>query len=378
MSQAVRRNDSPDSGVLYMAMELSKRKWKLAFSDGHTVRQVHVDARDLDGLVVAMDKARKRFGMQSDVVVRSCYEAGLDGFWIHRWLESLEVESIVVDPASVEVSRRARKRKTDRLDAEKLVRGLIRHYSGESRVWSVINVPSEEHEDQRRPHRELKLLKNEKYRLANRIWGTLMAVGICDFSLGRRFEERLDEVRQWNGEPLPAELRSYVLRTYSRLKFIEGQMDEIDKERKRCLEEKQTRASKIAAQLLLLKAIGENGAWTLATEFFSWREFKNGKEVGALAGLTGTPHDSGGKEREQGISKAGNKRVRTMAVELAWCWLRWQPQSALSLWYQGKFGPVGKRLRRIGIVALARKLLVALWRFVEFGVVPQGAILRTA
>ena len=196
MSQAVRKNDSSSPEVLYMAMELSKTKWKLAFSDGHAVRQVYVDARDLDGLVEAVAKSRKRFRMKSDVVVRSCYEAGLDGFWIHRWLESLGIENTVVDPASVEVSRRSRKRKTDRLDAEKLVRGLIRHHSGESRVWSVVNVPSEEHEDQRRPHRELKLLKNERYKLSNRIWGTLMSVGICGFSLGRRFEERLEQVRQ--------------------------------------------------------------------------------------------------------------------------------------------------------------------------------------
>lgn len=379
MFQAVREHSIMGEQVLYMAMELSKNTWRLAFSVGaeRRIRQVTVPARDLSKAAEAIKKAKQKYKLSGGTAVRSCYEAGLDGFWIHRWLESLVVSNLVVDPASIQVSRQKRRAKTDRLDAQALVRQLVRYHQGEREVWSVVRVPAIESEDQRCPHRDLSRLKRERSRVSNRIWSALMGQGVCDFGIGRDFIVRLDSVELWNGAPLPVELKKQLLRHYAQYQLLESQIAEIIAERQASLAEPQTATAEIASRLLMLRAIGPNSAWVFSSEFFSWRNFRNGKEVGRLSGLTGTPYASGDSQREQGISKAGNWRVRTMAVEVAWCWLRWQPQSKLSQWFKERFGSGGKRMRRIGIVALARKLLVALWRFVEFGEVPEGAVLTS-
>lgn len=376
MTQTVQKKSSAFRSVLYMALELSKSTWLLAFSDGDKIRRKGIRARNLDRVVEEVASAKRRFGLAEDVEMVSCYEAGLDGFWIHRWLLSKGVRNHVIDAGSIEGSSRRRKPKTDKIDAEKLVRDLIRHDRGEKRVWSVVRVPSLEQEDERRPHRELESLRRERTRLVNRMWGLLMSQGLCDVKFGRNFEDSFSRLELWDGGPLPTHLEREILRIRERIELVERQIGEIRKARARWLEQPSTEADRCAEKLFRIKAVGENSAWLFSTEFFAWREFKNGKQVGALGGLTGTPHASGSMNREKGISKAGNARVRRMAVELAWSWQRWQPQSALTKWFKERFGSGGPRMRRIGIVALARKILVVLWRYLEFGEVPEGAVMK--
>jgi transposase len=254
---------------------------------------------------------------------------------------------------------------------------LIRWDEGEDKVWSVVRVPSEEAEDARELHRELKTLKGEQTRLINRIKGVLMGKGIRVQTTGKGFREWLKGVRMWNGSPLPQRAGQRVLVEYDRLCFVREQIAAVERERRRLLRESEARDADVARKLYRLRSVGENSAWILSTELFSWRHFSNRKEVGSISGLTGTPFGSGDIDHEQGISKAGNKRVRAVAIELAWCWLRFQPQSQLSLWFEKKFGGGGKRLRKIGIVGLARRLIIALWRWVDQEVLPEGAVLKS-
>ena len=365
-------------GTLYLAFELGWKKWKLAFTVGRAQkpRLRSVDAGDTNAVKEEIEAARDRFKLAPNCRVLSCYEAGRDGFWLHRFLISAGVESLVVDSASIEVSRRRRRVKTDRLDAQKLVNMLIRWDEGEQKVWSVARVPSAEAEDARHLHRELGTLKKEQTRLVNRIKGLLAGHGVRVTEIGKGFREWLRQQRQWDGSPLPPGLGQRALIEYDRLVLTRAQIAAIKRERNRMLKSCESRQAEVARKLTKLRAVGDSSGWTLSSELLSWREFHNRKEVGSIAGLTGTPYDSGGSDREQGINKAGNKRVRALAVELAWCWVRHQPNSALSQWYQRRFGAGGKRLRKIGIVALARKLLVALWRWVDQDVLPEGALLK--
>lgn len=252
---------------------------------------------------------------------------------------------------------------------------LVRYMEGERTVWSVVRVPSAEAEDRRQPHRELLTLKKERTRQINRIRGLLASQGL-HLQVNSEFLKQLEQARLWDGSPVPEGLRFRLGGEFERLEFIRGQIAEVEAERRRLLRESNDEAVKQARRLMELKAIGINAGWLLPMEFFAWRKFSNRREVGAAAGLVGTPYQSGEDFRDQGISKAGNKRVRALAVELAWCWVRHQPRSKLSLWFQERFGHGGKRLRKIGIVALARKLLIALWRYLEFGIIPDGAELR--
>jgi transposase len=295
---------------------------------------------------------------------------------LHRFLTSSGVESLVVDSASIEVSRRRRRAKTDRLDAQKLAAMLIRWDEGEKKVWAVVQVPSAADEDERQLHRELGTLKKEQSRLVNRIKGLLAGHGVRAAAVGKDFPEWLRKQRLWDGSPLPSGLGRRALIEYDRLVLTRAQITAVQRERRRLLKESRTPQAEVARKLMTLRAVGDSSGWTLSTELFSWRSFANRKQVGSIAGLTGTPFDSGTSSREQGIDKAGNKRVRALAVELAWCWLRHQPGSALSSWFQGRFGGGSKRLRKIGIVALARKLLIALWRWVDQDVLPEGALLK--
>jgi transposase len=252
---------------------------------------------------------------------------------------------------------------------------LIRWHNGELRVWRVVNVPSAENEDLRRPHRELLELKGERTEHVNRIKGLLASVGLS-ISVDAKLPERLEKLRQWDGAPVPPWMREQILREFDRLQLVERQIHDLELQRIKQLRDDQTPGVEKMRQLLKLKGIGENGAWILVLEFFGWREIRNGKQLGSLAGLTPTPYDSGGTRCEQGISKAGNRRVRCMMIELGWGWLHFQPGSELSRWYQKRFGQGNSRLRKVGIVALARKLLVALWRYLETGEVPKGALFK--
>jgi transposase len=372
------REEYSTEKTLYMAMELSQSTWKLGFSTGRrqAPRIREVKARELAELEEEISLVKQKYGLGEESKVKSCYEAGLDGFWIHRYLEWQGIENVVVDPASVEVNRRAKQRKTDRLDARKLVRQLMRYARGEQEVWKVLHIPSAETEEQRHLHRQLWNLKNDWKRYRNRIYGTLTTHGVT-LKVNQSFLEELERVRLWNDEPLPQEAQKRIRRNYRMLAVIAGEIKDLENERRELIKTGDSRAFKMVRQLRQLRGVGDNGAWVLVMEFFGWREFRNRREVGGLAGLAPTPYASGGMNHEQGISKAGNRWVRTVMVQLAWAWLRYQPDSALSQWWQAHYAHTSKAERKKGIVALARKLLVAYWQYLDKGVVPVGAKLKT-
>ena len=372
-------NNTPEKGKLYMAMELSQKEWKLGFSvgPGQAPRLRSVPGRDLGGLMREIQLARERFGLGKDVEVESCYEAGRDGFWLHRFLEEKGVRNLVVDSASIEVSRRFRRVKTDRMDTGRLLGMLMRYHLGERKVWSVVHVPSVKAEDERQLHRELMRLKRERTRHINRIKGLLSSQGVV-MEVGAGFKEAIETVRLWDASPLPGRLRMRLEREYERMGLLGQQIGQLEKERDEVICTSQEESIEQVRRLLQLKGIGANSAWLYVMEFFAWRGFRNRREVGALAGLTPTPNQSGESAKERGISKAGNRPVRGMAIEIAWAWLRYQPDSALSCWYNRRFAEGSSRVRRIGIVALARKLLIELWKYLETGVVPEGAYLKSS
>lgn len=369
------QKDTTVAGTLYLAFELSRKSWKLAFTTGlgQKPRQRTVPAPELGVLREELVKARERFGLPADAPVVSCYEAGRDGFWLHRALVKMGVHNLVVDSASIEVKRRARHAKADALDAHKLLTMLIRYHLGEHKVWSVVNVPSAQAEDVRHLHRELQELKRERTRQINRVKALLEAQGL---RLDGRCHIKVDleKVRLWNGKPLPPYLKERIQRLYERVAFLNEQIEQVRVQQAELLMTSTAPEIKQVRQLMLLKGIGPHSSWLYALEFFSWRKFRNRREVGALAGLAPTPYQSGETSRDRGISKAGNRYIRAVAIQNAWAWLRFQPDSALSRWYEERFGGGGSRLRRIGIVALARKLLIVLWRYVEFGEIPEGAV----
>ena len=365
-----------DAGkVLYMALELSAQRWRIAFSDGSKRRQVTVEANDLAALEEQIRKAKERFGLGEGARVVSCYEAGRDGFWIHRELERRGIENQVVDAASIEVPRRARRAKTDRLDVALLLDKLIRYLQGEHRVWRVVRVPPPEWEDLRNLYRERGSLLSEVSRHRSRIRSHLTRYGVR-LKLDSKFLAPLEAARQPNGEPLPEHLVAGVRREWERLSLVKEQLREVSRRMQGLL--KDAPMLEPARLLKLVRGIGQIGAWTLVVEVFGWREIGNRRELSSLVGLVPTPYNSGSMVREQGISKAGNRRVRALLIQLAWLWLRHQPQSKHSQWFQERFAGGGARQRRIGIVALARRLLIDLWRLLDKGVVPDGARLQTS
>lgn len=360
--------------VLHMALELGASEWMLGFGvdSGRKASQRKVVAGDLNGLMQEIARAKQRLGVPESARVVSCYEAGRDGFWLHRFLQSEGVENVVMDSSSIEVNRRHRRAKTDGVDLEKLLSLLIRYERGEKKVFGVAQAPTPEQEDERHLARELESLKAERTVHTNRIKGLLASVG-AQVKVGKGFLQQLDQAKQWNAERLQANLRERLRREGERLTLLESQIAEVERFRRKA----ETEATEKVLRLQELKGIGENSSWLFVVEFFGWRQFRNRREVASLAGLTPMPYQSGDSvNREQGISKAGNWRVRCMAVEIAWAWLRFQPKSRLSLWFQERYGPGSRRSRRVGIVALARKLLIALWRYLDYGVIPDGAVLK--
>lgn len=291
---------------------------------------------------------------------------------MHRWLTSCQLTNLVVDSSSIEVNRRRRRAKSDGLDAAKLVSMLVRYGNGEARVWSVVTVPTPEDESRRQLHRELGELKDERTRHTNRIKGLLAGQGVAFGPIDATFLERLSNLRLWDGSSLDAELQGRLRREFTRWQVLDRQIKDLENERKKRVRRDDTPHVDQVRALLQLPGIGVNGAWLLVMELFGWRGWCNRKQLGALVGLTPTPYQSGDSAREQGISKAGNRRLRKMMVELAWCWVRWQPDSALTQWYQQRFSS-GARSRKVGIVAVARKLLIALGRYLKIGELPAGA-----
>jgi transposase len=362
------------SPKLYLAFDLGWTSWTLAFTTAmaQKPRLRTIPARDLNGLDREIQRAKHRFDLPDDASVVSCYEAGRDGFWLHRHLDKKSVHNIVVEAASIEVNRRARRAKSDRLDVAKLLTMLIRYHGGEHKLWSVVHIPSPDDEDRRQPHRELIAVKTERTEHSNRIKGLLANLGL-DVLVDKQLPKHLGLLRQWDGTSVPPELTARILREFERWTLADRQARDLEIAQRGAFRDDETADVEKLRLLLDLKAIGPMSATLFVREFFGWRQIKNRRELASLAGLCPTPYASGDSQREQGISKAGNRRLRWMAVEIAWGWLRWQPQSALSEWYQHRFGSGNARLRKVGIVALARKLLIALWRYVDQGEVPEGA-----
>jgi transposase len=378
MTTMTRNPESPAApACLLLAFELSERTWKLGFTVGRgqrpRVRQM--GAGDVDRLRDEIVRAKARFGLPADVPVISCYEAGREGFWLHRYVEAQGLQNVVVDSSSIEVNRRARRAKTDGLDLAGLLGLLERDVAGERRVWHVVRVPTVAEEDARHLHRQRESLQQERTRLMNRLQGLLTTQGVT-IPLGADFLERVAAARRWDGTPLPHGFCQRLGQVWAHLAFLNRQLADVDVTREALPADLETATGRCVARLRTLQGIGSIGAWSLATEIFGWRQIRNGRELGALVGVVPAPYQSGAISHDRGITRAGNRHVRRMIVQLAWSWLRYQPTSALSRWYRERFGQ-SRRLRRIGIVALARKLLIAWWRYLETGVVPEGALLKS-
>jgi transposase len=378
MSEATRIEANAGGAVLYMAMELSDRTWKILFATtAGGRRERSVPARDLGKLFAEVAAAKRRFGLPPHARVISCYEAGRDGFWLDRALRANGIENLVVDSSSIEVPRRARRRKTDRIDLVKLMALLLRWADGERKAWSVVRVPSEEDEDVRQLSRAIERLKTERGQHRARIHSLLAKQGLRLAAIGGRgWGARVAALRTWDGQPLGRWLQRDLVDQGERLAQVEAQLKALKEERDALVAKSDAPVAVKARRLAALGAIAAESSFVFATELFGWRTFANRRELAGAVGLTGTPWRTGNTVRDQGLSKAGNRRMRTMLVEIAWCWLRYQPQSALARWWQARCAQSRGRPRKVAIVALARKLLVALWRYLEDGLIPEGAILK--
>jgi transposase len=363
------------TATLFVALDLSRSSWVAAVHAPHADKiSRHKLTPGAEGLLALLGRVREQAerALGTPVQVVSCYEAGRDGFWLHRVLCGAGIENRVIDPTSLLVDRRARRVKTDRLDAEALLRALMAWHRGEPRVCATVRVPSPEEEDARRTTRERANLLKERVRHVNRVKGLLATQGVYDFEPLRPDRlERLTTLITADGRALPERLGAEVRRHLRRLALVLEMLAEVEAERDRAL----AAAKGKEAVLLRLKGLGPESVAVLCAEIFH-RAFANRRGVAAYAGLAPSPFASGDTCRDQGVRKAGNPRVRRMMVELAWLWVRFQPESALSRWFTARVGAIKGRVRRIAIVALARKLLVALWRYLETGLVPTGAVLK--
>jgi transposase len=388
MQSIAPRHDKPaairiDLGAIFVSLELSRSIWLVtSLSPGSSGKMSKhaVSGGDIAGLLRRLfelkEKARRR--MRKDFPIVVIQEAGLDGFWIHRVLEQEGIESHVVDPASIMTSRRPRRAKTDRIDGEALVRALLAHQRGEPRVCAMVRVPTPEEEDRRRVSRELKALTAERVRHVNRVKGLLFAQGVSGYEpLRRDRRAQLEQLQTGDGRPLPDHMKRQISRELDRLELLLEQIKAVAAERDVLLVSAAEDTVPAPAKLLLaLKGIGPDFASVLWQEGL-YRHFDNRRQVAAYAGLAPTPWKSVSVDREQGVSKSGNPRLRTTMLQLAWLWLRHQPDSALSRWFHQRVGMNG-RIRKTMITALARKLLVALWKYATAGVVTEGATMKTA
>jgi transposase len=377
MIAAARSDVSVNESVLYVAFELGKKDWKLAMTSGFGMQPwlATVAGGDCVAVERAVRRGRERFGLTPTARVISCYEAGRDGFWIHRALVALGVENRVVDSASIEVNRRARRTKTDRIDALKLVMMLVRVGCGERRVFAEVRVPAAEAEAARHRSRERTALVQEQTRLRNQIGSWLATCGCRVTARTRQQATWWTGARDWAAAPLPTPVQARIARAEARLALVAEQIATIDASQTATVQQADPRSA--LARLVQLKGVATTSASVLLDEGVVWRAFQNRRQIGGLLGFAPAKYDSGESERDQGITRAGNKRLQSVMVQLAWGWVHWQRQSALTRWYQERFGR-GKRARRVGIVALARKLLIALWRYATAGVLPVGAVLKGA
>lgn len=364
---------------MYAAIELSGVSWLVAIYVPHAdkISRHQVESGNGTALIDLLDAIRERSErvLGREIAIYSCYEAGFDGFWLHRQLVTAGINNAVIDPASIQVNWRARRAKTDSLDVEALLRALMAWRRGEKRVCAMVRVPTVKEEDDRRISREREALIKERIRHVNRIKGLLATQGMRRYEpLRSRRQERLDALRTGDGRPLPPRLYAEISRSLRRLELVLEILREIEIVRD---EEAavSARTNGVVGRLMMLRSIGPEVATILHGEALH-RTFDNRRQVAAYAGLTPSPWSSGTLQKEQGISKAGNPRLRRTMVELAWLWLRYQPGSRLSAWFRERVGDGKGRIKRIAIVALARKLLVALWRYIETGLVPEGCLMK--
>lgn len=361
--------------TLYLAFELGWEEWKLAFAteaaDNPRLRKIN--GRDTAAVLKEIAAAKTKFRLPADAPVVCCYEAGRDGHWLYRFLTAQGFICHEVDSSSIEVNRKQRRAKTDNLDAAKLLSMLIRFENGERRVWRAVRVPSAADEARRQLHRELEDWLDQRTQQSNTIKGLLASLGLAA-TVDKTFPEQLLALRCWDGSPVPEQYRARLLRLFEGWEFADRKVKDLENQQAREIRTGTDPALEIVRRLLQFKGIGRSSAWLFVMEVFAWRHITNARQIGALAGLTPTPYTSGSSSREQGISKAGNRRLRAMAVEIAWMWVYYQPESELTQWFLRRFGK-GQRLRKIGIVAVARKLLVLLWRYLRDGTPPPHVVL---
>lgn len=370
------------AATIYVSIELSRARWLLtSLSPGTAKFSRHsVPGGDIAALLGFLHELRLKAERRSNAsaAIVSIQEIGFDGFWIHRVLEANGVESHVVESASISVSRRHRRAKTDAIDGELLLRTLMAFKRGEPRVCAMVVVPTPEEEDRRRLSRERKTLVKERIEHINRIKGLMASQGVAGFEPMRAgAKERLDQLRTGDGRPLPERMKAEIRREFERLELLRKQIAEIETERDALLRQADATEPSPGAQILKLRGIGPEFASVLWQEGL-YRRFDNRRQLAAYAGLAPSPWQSGDMSKEQGIAKSGNARLRVTMIEAAWLWLRHQPKSALTQWFKERVGADRGRQRRVAIVALARKLLVALWRFITLGEVPEGAELKAA
>lgn len=367
--------------TLVLALETSGKNWVVAahVPGSGLVKAKQVIAPNSDALEATIEGYRRRAAAGGQAVERVIlvYEAGYGGFWLARWLTAHAIEVYVIQPSSVPVERKKRRAKSDNIDVDLLLRTLLAWLRGEPRVCSMVPIPDEAEEDARRPSRERDELVRERISLTNRIGAVLTTLGIDGFNpLRQDRRKRLELLRTPFDQPLPEHAKAKIVRSIDRLELVVAQIEELEDQRDAVLEQDAPGlAARMVQALVLLRAIGAQSATVLVSEAFV-RHFSNGKALGSYAGLTGTPFSSGGAEREQGISKAGNQRLRATMGELAWLWVRYQPDSALSKWFRERLAGAKGRMKKVLIVALARKLLIALWRYATHGVIPDGAVLK--
>jgi transposase len=368
-------------GTIFVAIELSQKSWLVTMHspDQDRISRHKLTGGDHAGLLALIDRVRDRAARALGAVpaVVSCYEAGYDGFWLHRLLTAAGITNHVFDPASIAVEQRARRAKSDRIDGEQMLRTLMAYCRGEPRVVRIVRVPSPEPEDARRDTRERDRLIREQGAHTNRIKALLRLVGMAvGYPRRRDWLTWLAAQRDWQGQRVPPRMMAELEREHARLMLVRQQLDALTRAPAR--EEPTSAAAEMAQRrdhLLQLKSLGPVLAATLVNEAL-YKDFRNRREVAGYFGLAPSPWQSGGTDREQGISKAGNPRARQMAIELAWLWVRHQPDSALTQWFRQRTVNASRRIKRIAIVALARKLMVALWRYLTTGLVPERAVLK--
>ena len=371
-----------DLAAIFVSLELSRSKWlvtSLSPGSGEKMSKHVVAGGDVPGLLAHLSELQRKAKARTGKIFRivSIQEAGLDGFWIHRIIEREGIESYVVDPASIATSRRRRRAKTDKIDGEALVKALLAYKRGEPRVCAMLHIPTPEEEDRRRLVRERKALTHERIRHVNRIKGLLFGQGVSGYEPLRRDRRAcLEALVTGDGRPLPPAMKAQISRELDRIELLIVQIKDIEKARDAMLVAAAS-SSKAPALLLNLKGIGPEFAAVLWSEGLS-RNFDNRRQVAAYAGLAPTPWQSGQVDRDQGVSKSGNPRLRTTLIQLAWLWVQHQPDSALTTWFKDRVLQNGGRQKKSTIVALARKLLVALWKYVNAGVVIEGAIVTAS